>query len=153
MKTHRDLCKQVTAWFLKQTWCDLASFEISLGEGISDVIAVGKAIDPKLAIAEVKRTRADLLQDLRNKKYLKYEKNSTHVYLACTKEAFKYTGDDLFQDLENRGVPKKWGLLLITPCDIVVLRKASAHRTMSRDVFQAAIRKIARSLSFKQLKE
>jgi hypothetical protein len=131
----------------------LASFEISLGEGIADVIAVGKSIDPKLAIIEVKRTRADLLQDLRAKKYLKYEKNSTHVYLACTAEAFKYTGDDLFEDLQKRGVPKKWGLLLITPSDIIVLRKASAHRAMQRDVFQTAIRKIAKSLCYKQLKE
>lgn len=75
---------------------------------------------PRIAIAEVKRTRSDLLADLRAGKLLRYAEVATHLYLAATDEALGLAGDErltrertakVLADLAEHGLPRTWGVL------------------------------------------
>lgn len=64
----------------------------------------------RVVVVEVKRTRADLLADLREGKMLGYGANATHAYLAATPEAL-----GALEDLEARRLPTSWGVLELRP--------------------------------------
>jgi hypothetical protein len=153
--SHRDLCKLATEWLLKQSWCDVACYELKIGRGFADAIGVSKdkAKSHRVTIVEVKRTRSDLLQDLRANKYLKYEQRSTHCYLAATAEAYgNKTDNQILVDLKNRGVPDHWGLLRFGPRGgITCIRSAKAHRRTTATAVRSIVRKIARSLAYRAL--
>ena len=116
MLTHRDLCKIAANWLLAQSWCKLVAWEITYNRGFADAIGVSKCIrnNTKIAVCEVKRTRADLLADLRKLKLLKYERGSTHCYLAITRECLgNNSPKEFLADLGERGLPRHWGILLL----------------------------------------
>lgn len=153
--THRDLCYLCMDWLLGQSWSDSACVELKLGRSFADAVGVCKprARPKRVTIVECKRTRSDLLQDLRKGKYRKYERNSTHCYIAGTSEAFRGMLDkQIIFDLKNRKVPDYWGILKITDQgDIVCIRKARAHKTITTAQINAIVRKIARSLSYRTI--
>lgn len=81
-----------------------------LWAGISD-----KPQRPRVTVMEVKRTRSDLLADLRAGKMLAYEQTGQACYLAATAEALK--GDTvkaILADLTARGLPTGWGVVRLS---------------------------------------
>lgn len=75
---------------------------------------------PRIAIAEVKRTRSDLLADLRAGKLLRYAEVATHLYLAGTDDALGLAAGErptrertarLLAELGEHGLPRTWGVL------------------------------------------
>ena len=155
MNAHRDLCKLATAWLLKQSWCDLACYELKVGRGFADAIGISRprARTHRITIIEVKRTRSDLLQDIRTKKYLKYESQATHCYMAGTTEAFgNKTTNQIYVDLKNRGFPDHWGILIFdSKNEIHCLRSAKAHRKITYTKIKSLTRKIAKSFCYRVL--
>ena len=153
--SHRDLCKLASAWLLKQSWCDIACFELKVGRGFADSIGISKprAKRHRVTIIECKRTRADLLQDIRTQKYLKYEAQSTHCYLAGTSEAYgNKLPTQILVDLKNRGFPDHWGILLFGPRGgISCIRNAKAHKKATTTRVRSLTRKIAKSLCYRAL--
>lgn len=119
MNDHRTLCRIMAWWFSKQPWCDIYCWELAYNDGFVDAIGItsvlSKDSQPKIAIAEVKRTRADLLADIRSKKMFKYMANTTHCYLAGTAEALLWNDGDhsVVETLSNLGLPSTWGVLLL----------------------------------------
>lgn len=78
---------------------------------------------PRIAVCEVKRTRSDLLADLRERKLLRYGEVATHLYLAATDEALgikpgdrptRERTDQVLRELAELGLPKSWGVLRLT---------------------------------------
>jgi hypothetical protein len=155
--THRNLCEFAAKWLLDQSWSDAACVELKLGRSFADAVGVCKARSKKrrVTIVECKRTRSDLLQDIRKRKYMKYERNSTHCYFAGTSEAYKSMVDkQILFDFKNRGVPDHWGILHIDAHGkIRCIRKARAHKTITSAQVNSIVRKIARSLSYRILQE
>jgi len=153
--THRDLAIKATEWLLKQSWCDVACFELKVGRGFADAIGISKprAKKARVTIVEVKRTRSDLLADLRAKKYMKYEPQSTHCYIAGTAEAYgNRTRAQTLVDLKMREVPDHWGILEFGPRGgITCHRPAKAHRRTTSTRVKALTRKIAKSLIYRAL--
>jgi hypothetical protein len=109
----------------------------TVGASVHDVVALmtptyqrelprrrrGRVPLPRLAVAEVKRTRADLLGDLRAGKLLKYQAQASHCYLAAHVEALGVeqntmhrpgVREEALHDLEMRGLPRTWGVLVLT---------------------------------------
>lgn len=143
--THLELCQAVTAWALSLSWCDVAAWEVGFGTGIADVVALSdaelEAVNadrlarwelrrvgprpfprPRIAVFEVKRTRPDLLSDLRARKMHGYQEGASHCYLAATPAALLLEGRDRYlkvsiataiADLHARGLPEAWGVLLL----------------------------------------
>ena len=114
--------------------------------------------DRRVVVCEVKRTRADLLADLRKKKMLKYEKGTSHTYLAATAEALfynKWTKKEVLADLKKKGLPPTWGVLLLPenndPAGIVCLRGAKKTWTPPKHRIAALNRKVARSYCYRAL--
>ena len=119
-----------------------------------------------VAVVEVKRTRADLLQDLRKRKLLKYEPVATTLYLAGTSEALGYKNvpggfDRVLEDLADRGLPKTWGVLLLptegNPSRLdhgAVIALRGARRTRAAEPGELRLRayQIGRSLSYRGLR-
>lgn len=154
--SHRDLCSVVLQWLLSQRSLDLGCIELKHSGGFVDTVALStkKARVPyKICVAEVKRTRPDLLQDLQAKKMLKYERASTHCYLAATPEALGNQSDkDVIQDLTRRGLPPHWGLLVIHGSTCRSIRPAQRHRTLHYPSVVSLTRKIARSLMYRSFR-
>jgi len=127
--------------------------------GVADVVAITSSWrkpGARIAVAEVKRTRADLLQDLRAKKMLKYQVGSSHCYLAATAEALrssKLTAKEIIADLTTKGLPKNWGILELKPDGqtIRVLRGARSREKPKAQRIAALTRKIARSFCYRVL--
>lgn len=153
--THRDLCKIAAGWVLKQGWCDVACYELKIGTGFADAIGISKprARTPRTTVIECKRTRSDLLQDLRANKYRKYEQKSTHCYIAATAEAYgSKTHSQILVDLKNREVPDYWGLLKFGPRGgVTCIRSAKAHRRTTAVQVRGILRKIAKSLCYRAI--
>lgn len=79
---------------------------------------------PRIVVIECKRTRSDLLADLREGKMLGYERTGTHCALAATPEALRITFPRMWEpvgvaealaDLADRGLPTTWGVLVVVP--------------------------------------
>jgi len=76
---------------------------------------------PRVTILEVKRTRSDLLADLRARKMLGYEPLASECYLACTPPCLglpklnptKESRAAALADLEALGLPGSWGVMLL----------------------------------------
>ena len=124
--------------------------------GVMDVVGLTskpKARQKKLVVIEVKRTRADLLADLKRKKMLRYERRSTHCYLAGTVEAFradKLSSREIREDLKKRGLPVHWGLLLIDSNGAIEsMRGARRHKHVQQRSLNALTRKVARSYMYR----
>ena len=158
MAHHHNFYTKLTAkWLIEQNSIDLIGTEIGFNDSIFDVIGIStqpRSV-PKISIVEVKVQRPDLLQDLRKRKMLKYEKYASHCYLAATKEAFAFTDlDSLLLDLEGRGLPNHWGILLLpnsSSSGVTCLRKARALKKPNELFIQKLIILIARSYMYKTL--
>jgi hypothetical protein len=163
MYTHRDLCRLTAAWILQKPGIDLACYEMRWNKGLVDVIGLSsseRCKNKRLIVIEVKRTRSDLLQDLRKKKLCKYESKATHCYLAATAEALQYSNINktkILNDLRKKGLPVQWGVILLpTKASNQKPRVLSNPRKMrpahSRTL-KALIRKIARSYMYRVLSD
>jgi len=131
---------------------------MSYKSGVVDAIGVSKPRSKRrrVTVVECKRTRADLLQDLRAGKYLKYEQGTTHAYLAATREALaldKTSVGKAMDDLATRGFPKHWGILIIGPRGgVTCLRAAKQHKHVTTTTVRALVRKMARSMIYRALR-
>lgn len=162
MNSHRDLCKISARWLLDQYYIDLVSWELKYQRGVYDVLGLTskpRSKEKKLVAIEVKRTRADLLQDLRKKKMLKYERRATHCYLAATSEALradKFSNQEILKDLKAKGLPSYWGLLLLPTTGNAapkVIRGARRHKTIRTITLRTLTRRIARSFMYRVLSD
>lgn len=147
MQTHRDLCHLVSTWLLSQQTIKYVCWELRLGRGVVDAIGV----DPRgkrIVVCECKRTRADLLADLRAGKMFKYESSSSHCYLAGTAEAL---GDDPLNDLTARGLPSHWGVLLLNT-SVTCIRSAKSHRKVQERTVLKTIALIGKSHMWRHMK-
>lgn len=119
---------------------------------------------PRLHVVEVKRTRADLLSDLRAQKMLKYEALATHCSLAATAQALgidegKSWGLDrqaVCGALEMKGLPRHWGVVVLVNqgnrMDPFTVRPARRlPTTIVPDDRTRLIANIARSMVFRVL--
>lgn len=155
--SHRDLCVKVGRWFIGQPWCQLMGWEITYNTGFADVVAISlKEKKRRVAVAEVKRTRSDLLQDLNKKKLLKYELGSSHCYLAATKEALrlnKISKEACLKELTELGLPKAWGVLVIdTEYETVEsIRSAQQINEPTLPRLRLLTKRIARSHMYRML--
>jgi hypothetical protein len=160
MNNHRDLCILTAKWLLDRPGVDLTSWELKFNRGFVDAIGLtsrGTKRTKKLLVAEVKRTRPDLLQDLRRGKLLKYEKGASHCYLAATPEALmlhKKTKKQIIDDLTSKGLPKYWGILVLPPYgkdpkNINVLRRPRKLREPHARTLSTLVGKIARSFMWR----
>lgn len=122
--THDDLCLHGLGWATSQSWTRLAAHEVALdvprwwylerlrpgrrvrARGRADVIAVGQ---DRIAIIEVKRTRADLLSDLRSGKMIDCYGWATHCYLLLGPAVADTSRDELTE----LGLPRSWGVLRV----------------------------------------
>lgn len=156
--THRDLCVKCAEYFISQPWCKLVGWEIKYNTGFADVIALSlkeKGATQRICIAEIKRTRADLLQDLNNKKLLKYEVGSTHCYLAATPTALrldKISEKQCLEELTSLGLPLNWGVLVIAD-KIYSIRQARNINKFNVLRSRMLMRRIAISHMYRILKE
>lgn len=151
--SHRDLTLIVARWLMSNPAYDLVSTELKVKNSVFDVIAVNSnpsALNPRVTVVEVKRTRADLLADLRVRKMHKYEKIASHCYLAATKEALKYSSTkEILADLKKKGLPEKWGVFVIDTERCI--RPAKQLKSINKTSIQFIVRKIAKSLCWKYL--
>lgn len=69
----------------------------------------------RVAVFEVKRTRSDLLGDLRRGKMLRYEVAATHCYLAVGPDVLRgdWYGGTWAEQVTELGLPKHWGILSV----------------------------------------
>lgn len=107
---------------------------------------------PRVVVVECKRTRSDLLSDLRARKLLKYEDSATHCYLACTGPAFGTDGDPLPM-LLGLGLPTSWGVLRVAPTlrEVQALRPARKLQPVTPALVYGAAWSLATSLSHRAL--
>lgn len=113
---------------------------------------------PRVTIIECKRTRSDLLADLRAGKMLKYAEVATHVYLALSEEVIDgRRSGEVLAELESLGLPRFWGVLKVKTnlspwVATSSVRAARAVRdATAADVWGAALT-IGRSLSHRALR-
>lgn len=113
--THYDLCMEATRWAVHQRWCTFAAPEVDLYGAQADVLALG--LSPLcVRIIEVKRTRSDLLADLRERKMQrKYDSRATHTYLALGPDVIAERPQRQVIELTELGLPRWWGVLQIYP--------------------------------------
>lgn len=224
--THRELAHVATRWLLGRRWAWVACYELALGGGQADAIAVSKApdqevldlerlelaelratwegqvaryvearkawvaageegrppkrpsyprrrwTDPKAApakgrvgVVEVKRTREDLLQDLRAGKLLRYEPYASQTWLAGTSAALRLEGrtaEEVLEELGERGLPATWGVLLLpttktrngllpSGTSVTSLRGARHRRDVPEPELRLRTVEVARSLSYRTL--
>ncbi len=155
--THRELCAQAAKWLLEQQNIDLVAYELRVKPFVFDCIGItskSKCADRRYAVIEVKRTRADLLQDLRAGKMQKYAQKASHCYLAGTSEALgldKHPKAQVLEDLSNRGLPANWGVLVFTGDTCKALRNPRRIRPVNVVTARAITRRIARSYMYRVL--
>lgn len=146
----------VGCWFLEQSNISLIGWEFKYNRGFIDVLGLSlsdRGIQ-KICVAEVKRTRADLLQDLKKHKLLKYEYGSTHCYLAATTEALrldKQTEKQAVEELHKLGLPKTWGVLVIEQVVRSIHSAQQINKPNSLRI-RGLIKKVARSNMWRALK-
>ena len=153
--SHRELCKLACYWLLDQPRIDLACWDMALGGGFVDAIGITSRpglISPKILAIEVKRTRSDLLADLRKRKMLKYEPHATHCYLACTRESLllkpRQRYKTALEDMHSKGLPDHWGLILLPTKRFFhprLIRPPSGTRMARPEEIQRLTRHMARS--------
>ena len=132
----------------------MVATELGWFDSVFDV--VGCTVNPrsklKITVIETKRTRADLTQDLRKGKMLKYDKHASHCYLAATVQALNYSSvEQTLADLADKGLPVHWGVLLLTHNQVICLRSARKHSDVHPLSHQRLIASIARSYMYKYL--
>jgi hypothetical protein len=153
--THRELTIKLVDWLLTRPGIDLAINEIAFGRGIADAIGIStrpKYRPFKVLAIEAKISRADLLQDLQKRKYLKYEKAASHCYIACQKDILRGSSDEeLVKDLSTKGLPNYWGILLVGK-DIRVLRRSQRIKPISIATIRKLAIQIAKSYMWKTIK-
>jgi hypothetical protein len=159
MYSHRQLTKIMAAWLLKSQSIDLVCWEMAYNTGIVDCIGISSKISTrktKIIAVEVKRTRADLLQDLRKQKMLKYEPNSTHCILAISHKVFKSNDKkDIKTELKELGLPNSWGIVIL-PSNryfepYMIKRPKTLGQATSQGIHKLT-RQIARSFCNKSLR-
>lgn len=161
--SHRKLC-HISGNYLNQTNVyDIVAIEVGIETGIADVLAISSKYkninNPRITVAEIKRTRSDLLQDLNKQKLRKYEKNCTHLYLCATQEALLLAKNGFKEcavELEAKGLPSYWGIILL-PSDRssyfkpTCLRPAKQLNKYNAEIANVLTYTIAKSLSNKML--
>lgn len=157
--SHRDICIAVAAWVLSQPHTGLVAWEIKLGRSILDVLGVStkRSNDPRITVCECKRTRSDLLSDLKKQKLLKYQTHGTHYYLAATPEALrldKLSTSEVLGDLHDRLLPVHWGVLSVASDGFIrVLRAAKRHRPTPGNSIVSLTKKMARQHMYNRLRD
>lgn len=112
---------------------------------------------PRLQIIEVKRTRADLLGDLRAGKMLKYERLASHCVLAGSADAFGVKPHEaatprILDDLASRGLPKHWGVARFYGSSLMMIRNPRRLATViTPEDRDAVVSRIARSMVYRVL--
>jgi len=161
--THYDLCIDVTRWAVHQGWCDFAAPEVSLGNAVCDVLTCGHA-PLSVRIIEVKRTRSDLLSDLRREKMQRrYERYASHNYLALGPDLFDSTvravvaERTVLDELAVLGLPAWWGVLRLHPGDArgawSIRRARKSATELTRDRVDRTIRAIGRSATWRLIRD
>lgn len=142
---HRDLCREAARWLLDQSRIDLVSFEIGWKNSVFDAMGITlpskNIVDPRICVIEVKRTRTDLLADLRVKKMLKYEPHASHCYLALGPEFDK----SILKELPTLGLPAHWGVILFQGSEFKSIRAAHSIRKVTQSELTTLTKKIALS--------
>lgn len=99
------------------------------------------AVPPRVVVAECKRTRSDLLADLRVGKLRAYEPAATHCWLVATREAFRVPTDrhvttaDIAEAAAQAtadGLPEAWGIALVATDRSGSVRVAHIARDAAR---------------------
>lgn len=190
--THRQLCRAVAGWFARQKWCEVVCWEVA-GPSVPDpsrswygvmrhhegrrgtvLDAVGLS-DPtaaggRIGVAECKRTRADLLSDLRSGKMLDYARmpGVSHLYLAVTLEVlgidvrpgYGVAAEQVTARAEELGLPAGWGLLIVRDygrdhgpigVDCALVKKPVALAAPTPEQRTRWIVRAARSLAYRGL--
>lgn len=142
---HRELCREASRWLLDQTRIDLVSFEIGWKNSVFDAVGITlpnkNVVEPRICIIEVKRTRTDLLADLRAKKMLKYEPHASHCYLALGPDF----NTSILQELPALGLPPHWGVILFQGSEFKSIRAARSIRKVTQSELSTLTKKIALS--------
>jgi hypothetical protein len=106
---------------------------------------------PRIVAVEVKRTRADLLADLRVGKLLRYEGDASECYLAVYHQAMPSR-----EELAELGLPGHWGILRITDhvdyrgvMSVSAVRTAKRHRHATVGEVRMWTYRIGRSLAYR----
>lgn len=116
---------------------------------------------PRITVVECKRTRSDLLSDLKAGKMLKYEGVATHCYLCCLPQVFCTIPPGtsrakrkkmILEDLHKKGLPTHWGLLEVTEKATVALKSARKIQTLDVVDLQIMAEFIARSWMFRAVR-
>lgn len=138
--SHALACEVAAQWFRSLAWCQLAITEIAgvhyapappgrgkkRGGGVLDVLGLTlkeSVKRPRIAVCEVKVSRADLLSDLRARKMLRYESQVSHCYLAFGPEVFS-NRPQAYAVLNERGLPSDWGIVELSRSGACQLRAA-----------------------------
>lgn len=110
----------------------------------------GKGTRPTIAAVEVKRTRSDLLQDLRAGKMLQYQQVGNVCYLAATREAlgFERGSKTVLADLTEKGLPTTWGVVLLDD-EPYSIRNGRRQRVPDPAEVRLWRGRLARSLSYR----
>lgn len=127
-----------------------------------------RPVKHRLQVVEVKRTRADLMGDLRRGKMLGYEARSTHCVLACWEGCFPGCEGiwspagrkAMLADLAAMGLPARWGVLAFyqpryggtVPLAVAGLRRPTRLRDCTRADREALLEAMARSYAYRVLR-
>lgn len=161
--THFDLCVEVTRWAVHCSWCDGAAPEVNLdARVVCDVLAYG--FEPEsVRIVEVKRTRADLLADLRVAKMTtKYPPRCNYAYLALGPELApprlkRAERQAILAELGDLGLPPTWGVLRVAPGTERGCESLRSARRVEPDAWgdwrvQQAARAVGRSAAWRMVR-
>lgn len=142
-QSHFDLCLCGVRWAMNGSW-DVAAPEVHLDTAVADVLLVDAN---RVGIIEVKRTRSDLLSDLRAKKMLKYTSRTTHLWLLLGPEI-----DISVAKLTELGLPTHWGILRASVGGVVTSRRTARRHSDEPKRKRDYRRKATRSLTWRALK-
>lgn len=126
------------------------------GGGQLDVVGLTlKAIPrPRIAIAEVKVSRSDLLSDLRSRKMLRYESQATECAIAVTGAMVGADVGAFLSFVSDRGLPPEWGVIVVDDRAVTMVRKwrrlpPPRGREPTEDARQRLAVRIGVSLSYR----
>jgi len=119
---------------------------------------IGKVKNLRIGVIEVKRTRQDLLADLREQKMLRYEQVGTCCWLAAHADALKCEpkgmlsreeAREILHKLTELGLPSTWGVLVLRHRGWYTLRPTKHVRQADPAVMRLWQERIARSLVYR----
>lgn len=115
----------------------------AVAPGTSPVPMSDRLGRPRIVVVEVKRTRRDLLADLRAGKMLRCQLDGSACYLMLDAEIAMP-----LEELAALGLPEFWGVLAFHDAPLVV-RRAKLHREVTVGQVRMWTYRIGRSLSYR----